>query len=151
MQSRKFPAPFTEILPSAKQGGALLMRLHATGAKWLRVHADGVIELSRGTARSDQSVRWIGALGRDSDLYRVALELHQELLTNLIGDDLQMRPQWGSYYTVQAFSAVDKPIIEGYIGLEIEMGALCDVFGFRDNHKGHQTVLALRALLGRFL
>ncbi len=98
------------------------------GHLWLRVHDNGEIEQAEGDARNDSVVRPIAALGRADPRIVAALAIRAYLRTRLTRGDLTRDSPWDHYYPVQAFAGTE-PVVEGFIGVEIDMGMRTDILG----------------------
>lgn len=139
------PHPFENIAARSERGQPLLLRLRDNRGRWLRVHQDGSLEVAGGDHRHDKLRREFGSLS--SHLLQRAHVLHAELCNNFRPDDLGNRSGWDHFYPVQAFAGESRPAIEGFIGVESEMGMMTDVFGFRDDRNARQNVWTLQELL----
>lgn len=142
-----FKSPFQAIPAQSTYGGQLLLRLRDPRHRWLRVHENGDLEVAIGDARRDEHRTYLGTLAQAEPLLAQARELHAELRHNFQADSLLERSVWDHFYPVQAFAGVQDEIVEGYIGIECEMGATTDVFGFRDARNARKSHRTLQALL----
>ncbi len=142
-----FKPPFERIAAFGSSGGRLILRLRDDRGRWLRVHDDGALESATGDPREDESRSPLRVLALEDPLFVRARALHAELRGNFRPDDLLTLSPWGHFYPVQAFEGTESPVIEGYVGVESEMGAMTDVFGFRDDTNARSSVWTLQALL----
>lgn len=148
-----FPPPHQRIAPASVRGSPLILRLRSSstarrGHLWLRVHENGDLEQSIGDARSDGTVRPIAALGPADPRIVAALAIRHALRARLRRDDLTRTSPWDHFYPVQAF-APEEPVIEGFIGIEIDMGARTDIFGLDGDWASMaQVVDGIQDLLG---
>jgi hypothetical protein len=140
-----FQSPFQKISALSQRELPLLLRLRDNRDRWLRVHEDGSLEVATGDHRQDSSCVELAPLS--AALLSRARALHENLRVNFRPDDLDRASRWDHFYPVQAFSGPNSPIIEGYVGIEIDMGAMTDVFGFRSGTDGYPSVYTLRELL----
>ena len=116
------------------------MRVRDARERWLRVHEDGALEIARGDARNERGRVDAGALSGPPPL-----EVIDALLHNLVPHPLTTPSPWPRFYPVQVFPSDSAEIVEGYVGVESEMGYIVDVFGVRD--QGRAIVEALQQLL----
>jgi len=135
------------------RGSPLLLRLRSSstarrGHLWLRVHESGDLEQATGDARGDDSVRLLAALGPTDPRIVAGLAIRDELRARLRRGDLTGRSPWDHFYPVQAF-AREEPVIEGFIGVEIDMGARTDIFGLDGDWASMARVVdGIQELLG---
>lgn len=99
---------------------------------WLRVHADGEVERGEGDERRDIVITSLVSLGPGDPRIVHAAEIRDLLVRRLHPQTLARYPAWDKFYPVQAFTA--EATIEGYIGVEVEMGARTDIFGLDGGH-----------------
>lgn len=152
-RERMFPPPHQQIVPVSGRGSPLILRLRSAssagrGHLWLRVHESGDLEQAVGDARSDDTVRPIAALGPTDPRIVAGLAIREVLRARLRPCDLTERSPWDHYFPVQAF-AREEPVIEGFIGVESDMGARTDIFGLDGNWASMSRVVdGIHELLG---
>lgn len=134
-----FPPPHDGIAPTSGNGSPLLLRLRSSsrarhGHLWVRVHDNGELEQVDGDARRDGTARLIATLGRADPRIATAAKIRDELRSRLSRRDLTTAPPWGRYYPVQAFAG-EEPVVEGFIGVEVDMGVRTDIFGLQDDRR----------------
>ncbi len=128
-------------------GGAnLVLRVRDARGRWLRVHEDGALEIARGDARTERERVDAGALSGPAPLALID-SLHRDLVSH----PLTKPSPWPRFYPLQVFRWREHPsddaeLVEGYIGIESEMGCIVDVFGVR-GRQGREIVGALNELL----
>ena len=135
-----FPSPHDHLNPHSLGGHPLLLRVGLPGGdRWLRVHEGGRLELAHGDARHDRVVTPLPGRDLGLDLGRVRDRLRAALRPM---DLVAARSPWGTYYPVQAFAGLDAPVVEGFLGVEYEMGVRVDVLGLDEGRAGDPRVLA---------
>ncbi len=146
-----FPAPHEHIAAHSQGGSPLLLRLRSPrssrhGYHWLRVHTSGELERGEGDERRDRVITPLLDLGPADPRISRARELQDLLFRRLHPHDLGTYPPWDKFYPVQAFTP-DRTI-EGYIGIEVDMGMRSDIFGLDGQHSDQVSLLDdLSALL----
>lgn len=140
------PPPHAQIPLASQTGSPLVLRLRSSrsgrrGHLWLRVHENGELEQVEGDARREGAPRLIAALGRSDPRIVAAMAVRDALRVRLEPHDLTGDSPWSNYYPVQAFAAAE-PAVEGYIGVEIDMGCRTDVFGLAGDPATVDRVLA---------
>jgi len=141
----RFPAPHEHIAPTSLGGSPLLLRLRSPrwgkqhGYHWLRAHADGALERGEGDERRDLAVSPLTAIEPAArGLLRITT-IHELLFRRLDPHDLGRSAPWDKFYPVQAFTP--ERTIEGYIGIEVDMGARSDIFGLTGGHPDAASLL----------
>jgi hypothetical protein len=148
-----FPGPHERIAALSRNGSPLALRLRSArkvrgGHVWVRVHENGELEQADGDARSETVIKPLVAVGRADSRTLHATEIRDHLLRRLWRRDLSRPPPWDKYYPVQAFEGTEK-VIEGYIGVEVEMGTITDIFGIDGDHACARAILdGITELLG---
>lgn len=148
-----FPPPHQQIVPASVRGSPLILRLRSSstarrGHLWLRVHENGDLEQTSGDARTDDTVRPLAALGPADPRIVAALAIRDALRTRLRRGDLTGTSPWDHFYPVQAF-AREEPAVEGFIGIEIDMGMRTDILGLDGDWAGMVRVVdGIQELLG---
>lgn len=114
----------------------------------MRVHENGELEQADGDARSDGVARPIAALGRADPRIVAALAIRDDLRARLRRGDLTGTSPWDHYFPVQAFAG-EAPVVEGFVGVEIEMGMRTDILGLDgDRASVSRVVDGIQELLG---
>jgi hypothetical protein len=142
--------PHHLIAARSRAGSPLILRVRNHNTTWLRVHEDGSLERARGGPHDEDEVV---PLAERTD----ARWLRDTLREFLWARDLAERSPFAHHYPVQAFLAGEE-VVEGFVGVEIEMACRTDVLGLRSRGKHfqvrradeHRVVDELDALL-RFL
>jgi hypothetical protein len=140
-----FPEPHERIATTSRSGSPLALRLRSAklvrgGHAWVRVHENGEIERADGDARSETLIKPLAAVGRADRRILHATEIRDHLLRRLWPRDLSRPPPWDKYYPVQAFEGTEK-VIEGYIGVEYDMGVRTDIFAIDGDHACAEAIV----------
>ncbi|PCC74992.1 RNA polymerase Rpb1, domain 1 [Nannocystis exedens] len=140
-----FPPPFHRLAATSRQGSPLALRLRSShdarcGHIWLRVHENGDLEQTEGHSRCEFAVRPIAALGSADPRIVRALATRDFLRKRLTPQDLQTDPYWDKYFPVQAFAG-DLPPIEGYVGIEVDMAMVTDIYGLDGDHETARRIV----------
>jgi hypothetical protein len=139
-------APWHGIAASASGGAPLLLRVRWPDPRWLRVHVGGVREVAWGDARVERRRAALEPLpaGRQPEVLAVI----DTLARHLEPRDLTTAPPWDTYFPVQVVRR-GGGIVEGYVGVEIDMAVVTDVFGLGPGAPGGRAcVETLGWLLG---
>jgi hypothetical protein len=114
------------------------------------VHKNGDLEQAAGTARVDATIRPLYSLDPADRRTVNAAMLRDKLRASLSPINLEERTSpWAHFYPVQAFAGTNQRVIEGYIGVEIEMGVQTNIFGVDERRIDARSLLAgLVELLG---
>lgn len=139
--------PLREIADRGASGAHLILRLRAKSGAWLRIHDDKTLELAVGDARRDESRSSLPPLASDDSLWADALTLANTLRRHLEPRDLTAAAPWPRSYPVQVFRGAPTSFVEGYVGVESDMGQRSDVFGLRDPSSAHASAQTLQRLL----
>ena len=143
----KFPPPHERIAIKSINQSPLLLRLrsprtHRQGHIWLRVHENGDLEQTAGTPRTDVTIKALYSLGPADRRTLNAAMLRDKLRASLSPMNLEERASpWGNFYPVQAFAGTNQRVVEGYIGVEIDMGVQTDIFGLDPRRTDARSVL----------
>ncbi len=147
------PPPHERIAACSANGSPLVLRLRSgrsvrRGYLWVRMHENGDLERGEGDERSDILIKPLAMLGRADPRVVHAIEIRDQLLRKLWPRDLSRPPPWGKYYPVQAFLGTEKAI-EGFIGIEVDMGIRMDIMGLDGNAASAAALLdGIEDLLG---
>jgi hypothetical protein len=147
-----FSPPHQRIAAASGSGSPLMLRLRSPtsgrrGHLWLRVHENGELAQVDGDARSEGPARLLAALGRADPRIVAAAAIRDHLRAKLERRDLTGTSPWDHFSPVQAFAGAE-PVVEGFIGIEIDMGVRTDVFGFdNDRARPDFVVDGINALL----
>jgi hypothetical protein len=141
LQAADARRPLRGVASRSLSGARLVLRAASASGRWLRWHDDGSLELARGDARRDDERTPLGA---QPVPWSIIAALHR----HLVPCALTSPSPWPRYYPVQVFGGAPRDFVEGYVGIEVDMGVRTDVLGLRGGD-GHAIVDQLGALLAR--